>query len=163
MLEVCGILPDQGSNLCLLRWQADSLPLSQGGPYIFNCLITFPGNSDSQLGRHCHKNLFFQPMAEHNTNIPTTGFLSFVCSFCLFIHAAHPMVFWFPDQGWNPRPWAVKVQSPDRWTSQELPTVFILSIPKIIISQTRKAFLKLTSLSSVLGVCCWLPGHSDFQ
>ena len=29
----CGILPDQGSNLCLLHWQADSLPLShQGNP-----------------------------------------------------------------------------------------------------------------------------------
>ena len=25
---VCGIFPDQGSNLCLLLWQADSLPLS---------------------------------------------------------------------------------------------------------------------------------------
>ena len=24
----CGILPDQGLNLCLLRWQADSVPLS---------------------------------------------------------------------------------------------------------------------------------------
>ena len=22
----CGIFPDQGSNLCLLHWQADSLP-----------------------------------------------------------------------------------------------------------------------------------------
>ena len=30
---VCGILLDQGSNLCLLHWQADSLPLSrQGSP-----------------------------------------------------------------------------------------------------------------------------------
>ena len=30
---VCGILPDQESNLCLLRWQAHSLPLShQGSP-----------------------------------------------------------------------------------------------------------------------------------
>ena len=28
-----GILPDQGSNLCLLHWQANSLPLSpQGSP-----------------------------------------------------------------------------------------------------------------------------------
>ena len=24
----CGIFPDQGSNLCLLHWQADCLPLS---------------------------------------------------------------------------------------------------------------------------------------
>ena len=29
----CGIFPDQGSNLCLLHWQADSLLLShQGSP-----------------------------------------------------------------------------------------------------------------------------------
>ena len=29
----CGILPDQGSNLCLLHWQADSSPLHhQGSP-----------------------------------------------------------------------------------------------------------------------------------
>ena len=29
----CGILADQGLNLCLLHWQADSLPLShQGSP-----------------------------------------------------------------------------------------------------------------------------------
>ena len=31
----CGIFPDQGSNLCLLHWQADSLPLRhQGSPLI---------------------------------------------------------------------------------------------------------------------------------
>ena len=31
--ESCEIFPNQGSNLCLLRWQADSLPLShQGSP-----------------------------------------------------------------------------------------------------------------------------------
>ena len=31
--KACGILPDQGSNPCLLHWQADSLPLShQGSP-----------------------------------------------------------------------------------------------------------------------------------
>ena len=29
---VCGILLDQGSNLCLLNWQVDSLPLSRQGP-----------------------------------------------------------------------------------------------------------------------------------
>ena len=27
----CGIFPDQGSNPCLLHWQADSLPLSHQG------------------------------------------------------------------------------------------------------------------------------------
>ena len=26
--EACGVFPNQGSNLCLLHWQADSLPLS---------------------------------------------------------------------------------------------------------------------------------------
>ena len=37
----CGIFLDQGSNLCLLHWQADSLPLShQGSP---NTVITFKG------------------------------------------------------------------------------------------------------------------------
>ena len=31
--SVCGIFPDQGSNLCLLHWQTDSLLLShQGSP-----------------------------------------------------------------------------------------------------------------------------------
>ena len=34
----CGIFPDQGSNLSLLHWQVDSLPLSlQGSPC---CLLT---------------------------------------------------------------------------------------------------------------------------
>ena len=33
--EACGIFPDQGSNLRLLHWQADSLPRSyQGSPQI---------------------------------------------------------------------------------------------------------------------------------
>ena len=32
----CRIFPDQGSNLCLLHWRTDSLPLShQGSPTIF--------------------------------------------------------------------------------------------------------------------------------
>ena len=29
--EACGIFPDQALNLCLLHWQANSLPLSQQG------------------------------------------------------------------------------------------------------------------------------------
>ena len=50
-----GIFPDQGLNLCLLHWQADSLPLSyQGSPFhlllttelfqekIHFCLLCFP-------------------------------------------------------------------------------------------------------------------------
>ena len=33
--KVCGIFPDQGSNLCPLHWQADSYPLyHQGSPLI---------------------------------------------------------------------------------------------------------------------------------
>ena len=39
----CGICPDQGSNLGLLHWQADSLPLSHQGspcfPFIFCRMI----------------------------------------------------------------------------------------------------------------------------
>ena len=31
----CGIFPDQGSDSCLLHWQADSIPLSrQGSPQL---------------------------------------------------------------------------------------------------------------------------------
>jgi len=38
----CGILPDQGSNLCLLHWQADSLPLSsQGSPMVIILTYVF--------------------------------------------------------------------------------------------------------------------------
>ena len=33
--SACGIFPDQGSNLCVLHWQADSLPWShQGSPRV---------------------------------------------------------------------------------------------------------------------------------
>ena len=31
----CGIMPDQGSNLCPLQWQADSLPLDHQGSPLF--------------------------------------------------------------------------------------------------------------------------------
>ena len=35
--KACGIFLDQGSNLYLLHWQADSLPLShQGNPKIYS-------------------------------------------------------------------------------------------------------------------------------
>ena len=35
----CGILPDQGSNPCILHWQADSLPLSyQKNPHSFKIM-----------------------------------------------------------------------------------------------------------------------------
>ena len=35
----CGIFPDQGSNPCLLHWQADSSPLSHQGSQLL-CLLT---------------------------------------------------------------------------------------------------------------------------
>ena len=34
----CGIFPDQGSNPCLLHWQADSQPLRHQGSPIFSFL-----------------------------------------------------------------------------------------------------------------------------
>ena len=34
----CGIFPDQGSNLCLLHWQADSLPLGHQGGAVYKIL-----------------------------------------------------------------------------------------------------------------------------
>ena len=40
----CGILPDQGSNLCPLHWQADSQPLRhQGSPglFVFCCWVAW--------------------------------------------------------------------------------------------------------------------------
>ena len=37
----CGVFLDQGLNLCLLRWQADSLPLShQGSPEILDAALS---------------------------------------------------------------------------------------------------------------------------
>ena len=40
--EACEIFPDQGSNLCLLHWQVDSLPLShQGSPWKFHTAFLF--------------------------------------------------------------------------------------------------------------------------
>ena len=37
--RACGIFPDQGSNLCLLNWEADSFPLSHQGSPLFPILI----------------------------------------------------------------------------------------------------------------------------
>ena len=48
----CGILPDQGSNLCPLHWQADSLPLSQQGvlwAFIYVNFLIVVNNSISLL------------------------------------------------------------------------------------------------------------------
>ena len=38
----CGILPDQGSNLCPLHWQADSQPLRHQGSPEWLLLFLFP-------------------------------------------------------------------------------------------------------------------------
>ena len=57
----CGILPDQGSNLCTLHWQADSQPLRHQGspePELFLkvknaplpfSIIFFPDNDDDEV------------------------------------------------------------------------------------------------------------------
>ena len=37
----CGIFPDQGSNPCLLHWQADSQPLRHHKPVIFILPLAF--------------------------------------------------------------------------------------------------------------------------
>ena len=38
----CGILLDQGSNLCLLYWQADSSPVSHpGNPKLTQCYVNY--------------------------------------------------------------------------------------------------------------------------
>ena len=37
--EASGILPDLGMNLCLLHWQADSLPLSHQGSLYHTFII----------------------------------------------------------------------------------------------------------------------------
>ena len=39
--ETCGVFPDQGSNPCLLHWQAETLPLShQGSPAIILVVLS---------------------------------------------------------------------------------------------------------------------------
>ena len=40
--KACGIFPDQGSNPCLLHWQADSLPLSHLGRPRKGLSLVFP-------------------------------------------------------------------------------------------------------------------------
>ena len=49
-VAACGIFPDQGPNLCLLHWQADSSPLSQQrSPQQLKCL------TDRTYAKHCVK------------------------------------------------------------------------------------------------------------
>ena len=94
----CGILPDQGSNPCLLHWQADSYPKSHQGnagcslecwsksSFIFKYSSASPLWSDTSpfCGRltailPCHlflKALYLQPARPYETS---HGFLSFSC------------------------------------------------------------------------------------
>ena len=53
--EACGIFLDQRSNLCLLHWQADSLPLTHPGSPLRLCILPnsniiwgFPGGSSGK-------------------------------------------------------------------------------------------------------------------
>ena len=51
----CGILPDEGSNLCILHWQADSSPRShQGRPQWFLMFITC---ACSCVKLHCERTM----------------------------------------------------------------------------------------------------------
>ena len=50
--NACEILPDQGSNLCPLCWQVDSLPRShQGNPWAFCCWIPGAGHISCVLAK----------------------------------------------------------------------------------------------------------------
>ena len=40
--STCGIFPDQGSNPCLLHWQADSLPFHEGSPEVSFFFFSLP-------------------------------------------------------------------------------------------------------------------------
>ena len=54
----CGIFPDQGSNPCLLHWQADSQPLHHQGSPI--CRFFDDGHSDwCEVILHCSFDLHF--------------------------------------------------------------------------------------------------------
>ena len=53
----CGIIQDQGSNQCLLHWQADSLPLShQGSPFYY-----FLNLFKKKKKKHCVKSHISHP------------------------------------------------------------------------------------------------------
>ena len=57
----CGIFPDQGSNPCLLHWQADSQPLHhQGSPKFHYVFILKTFSSASRNRNLIHKVFSFQ-------------------------------------------------------------------------------------------------------
>ena len=43
--HICRIFPEQGSNLCVLHWQVDSLPLSPQGSQEFGSYLCISGSS----------------------------------------------------------------------------------------------------------------------
>ena len=65
----CGILLDQGSNLCLLHWQADSQPLDHQGNPNSSFLIS-PKHSKRYFKTSCSPYLLFKKgrvCTEHRT------------------------------------------------------------------------------------------------
>ena len=53
----CGVFLDQGSNLCPLQWQADSLPLDhQGSPnssIFLNAFVLGPRPTETEMNAAC--------------------------------------------------------------------------------------------------------------
>ena len=60
----CGIFPDQGSDLRLLHWQADSLPLSpwKGHSEQLWCLPAAQGQEASSIAHHSKAVMMFPPI-----------------------------------------------------------------------------------------------------
>ena len=60
----CGIIQDQGSNQCLLHWQADSLPLSHQGSPFYYFLNLFKKkkkkNTVLKFTYHTHQFIYFE-------------------------------------------------------------------------------------------------------
>ena len=67
----CGIFPDQGSNPCLLHWQAGSQPLHhQGSPHVFNPFcINFCIWCKVRIQRHSFV-VFLAPFVEETILFP---------------------------------------------------------------------------------------------
>ena len=78
---VCAIFPDYGFNLCLLHWQASSLPLShQGIPlptfFLKEKLITglaTKRRSESSIIEELMSMLLYQPLKEMSFPCPNSG------------------------------------------------------------------------------------------
>ena len=103
-----GIFPTQGSNLHLLHWQADSLPLSHlGSPFLQHSLINFQKIKSQIKPYKCFLLAQKIGLTHAQTNLFNIPFCCCCCFifFCfVFGHAAQQMRSWFPDQGSNPHP-----------------------------------------------------------